>query len=82
MAVTLEPCCMCAGAIVLSRIERLIYGTDDPKAGAVNTLYEICNDPRLNHRAEVTSGVMSIECGEILTKFFRTKRQQHQQDRQ
>ena len=82
MAVTLEPCCMCAGAIVLSRIERLIYGADDPKAGAVKTLYEICSDPRLNHRAEVISGVMSTECGEILTKFFRTKRQQHQQDRQ
>ena len=72
--VTLEPCCMCAGAIVLARIERLVYGADDPKAGAANTLYRLCNDSRLNHQVEVVSGVLARECGGLLTDFFRAQR--------
>lgn len=74
MAVTLEPCCMCAGAIVLARIDRLIYGAADPKAGAVDTLYTICRDTRLNHTPDVVAGVMADECGSILTAFFRARR--------
>lgn len=74
LAVTLEPCCMCAGAIVLSRIGRVIYGAADPKAGAVNTLYGICTDSRLNHSSEIVPGVLAEECGSILTEFFRSKR--------
>jgi len=72
--VTLEPCPMCAGAIVLARIPRIIYGAADPKAGAVTTLYQILNDPRLNHRAEVVAGVLADECGAILSRFFVEKR--------
>jgi tRNA(adenine34) deaminase len=72
--VTLEPCPMCAGAIVLARIPRVVFGTTDPKAGAVTTLYQLLNDARLNHRAEVIPGVMAAECGEILSRFFRAKR--------
>lgn len=68
--VTQEPCPMCAGAIVNARISRLVYGCDNPKAGAVRTLYQLVEDPRLNHRVEVTSGVMADECGKILTGFF------------
>ena len=74
MFVTLEPCCMCAGAIVLARIDRLIYGATDPKAGAVSTLYQICSDPRLNHRAEVVGGVLAEQCGRLLTEFFQRQR--------
>ena len=72
--VTLEPCCMCAGALVLARIDRLIYGCDDPKAGACKSLYNIVQDERLNHRLEVTSGILSDECGELLTNFFEKRR--------
>ncbi|MGB8226211.1 MAG: tRNA adenosine(34) deaminase TadA [Sedimentisphaerales bacterium] len=72
--VTLEPCCMCAGALVLARIDRLVYGCDDPKAGAVKSLYNIVQDKRLNHRLDVTSGVLSDECSAVLTDFFRKKR--------
>ena len=72
--VTLEPCCMCAGAIVLARIDRLVYGAADPKAGAVDTLYSLCNDSRLNHRVEIVSGVRADECSQLLTDFFRTQR--------
>jgi tRNA(adenine34) deaminase len=72
--VTLEPCPMCAGAIVLARLRRLVYGADDPKAGAVRTLYNLCDDRRLNHRLEVTCGVLAAECGEMLSGFFRNKR--------
>lgn len=72
--VTLEPCPMCAGAIVLARIPRVVYGTADPKAGAVSTLYQLLNDPRLNHRAEVIAGVLAEPCGEILSRFFQAKR--------
>ncbi len=74
--VTLEPCPMCAGAIVLARIPRVVYGAADPKAGALTTLYQLLNDPRLNHRAEVVSGLLAEPCGEILSRFFRDKRRQ------
>ena len=74
LAVTLEPCCMCAGAIVLARIPTLVYGAADPKAGAVDTLYQLCGDDRLNHVVEVASGVMAEECGAMLTAFFRAQR--------
>ncbi len=72
--VTLEPCAMCAGAIVLSRISRVVFGANDPKAGACVSLYQIASDPRLNHRAEITGGVLATECGEILTEFFQQRR--------
>jgi tRNA(adenine34) deaminase len=74
LAVTLEPCPMCAGAIVNARIPRVVYGCDDPKAGAVKTLYTICSDPRLNHRVEVVGDVLGEECGELLRAFFRARR--------
>jgi tRNA(adenine34) deaminase len=74
LVVTLEPCCMCAGAIVNARVPRLIYGCDDPKAGAVRTLHRLCEDDRLNHRVEVTPGVMAEECAELLRAFFREQR--------
>ncbi len=74
MYVTLEPCAMCAGAIVLARLPRLVFGASDPKAGAVGSLYDIPRDPRLNHTVDVTSGVLEAECGEILSEFFRRKR--------
>lgn len=72
--VTLEPCVMCAGAMVLARIDRLVYGATDPKAGAVASLYQVATDPRLNHRIEVTAGVLAERCGAILSDFFRAKR--------
>ncbi len=68
--VTQEPCPMCAGALVNARIVRLVYGCANPKAGAVDTLYSIPTDPRLNHRMEVVSGVRADECGNLLTSFF------------
>ncbi len=74
LVVTLEPCCMCAGAIVLSRLDCVVYGATDPKAGAVDTLYTLCSDDRLNHRVEVVSGVLGGECGRVLTEFFRKQR--------
>jgi len=72
--VTLEPCPMCAGAILQSRIPRVIYGAIDPKAGAVESLFHLLTDPRLNHRCEVLGGVLGLECGRILTQFFEEKR--------
>jgi tRNA(adenine34) deaminase len=72
--VTLEPCPMCAGAIAQSRVKRVVYGADDPKAGAVKTLYQLLEDTRLNHRAEVTAGVLAEECGRVLSEFFQQKR--------
>ena len=72
--VTLEPCPMCAGAIVLARIPFVVYGTSDPKAGACHSLFQITNDSRLNHRCQVVGGVMAEECGAILTDFFAEKR--------
>lgn len=72
--VTLEPCPMCAGAIVLARITKVIFGATDPKAGACESLFTICNDSRLNHRAEVIGGILAFECGGILTEFFAMQR--------
>lgn len=74
IAVTLEPCPMCAGAIVNSRIARVIFGCADPKAGAVRTLLNLCDDPRLNHRAQVSGGVLAAECAALLTDFFKAQR--------
>lgn len=68
--VTLEPCPMCAGALVNARVQRLVYGADDPKAGAVRTLYQLLEDARLNHRVEVVSGVLAQDCGAFLRTFF------------
>jgi tRNA(adenine34) deaminase len=72
--VTLEPCPMCAGAIVQARIPRVVYGALDPKAGAVRSLYRLLEDSRLNHRASVVEGVLGEECGRLLTEFFQRKR--------
>lgn len=72
--VTLEPCPMCAGAIVQARIPSVVYGATDPKAGAVQTLYQLLSDPRLNHRCEVVSQVLAGPCGAILTQFFASQR--------
>jgi len=74
LVVTLEPCPMCAGAIVNARIPRLIYGCADPKAGAVRTLYQICEDERLNHRVLVNAGVLADECAALLQDFFKQQR--------
>jgi tRNA(adenine34) deaminase len=71
---TLEPCPMCAGAIVQARIPRLVYGAADEKAGAAGTLYNVCQDDRLNHTLEVTSGVLADEAVELLRRFFRARR--------
>ena len=75
--VTVEPCPMCAGAIVNSRLDRVVYGCDDPKAGAVHSLFHIVDNPALNHRVTVTSGIRQEECAEILKQFFRTRRAQN-----
>jgi tRNA(adenine34) deaminase len=72
--VTLEPCPMCAGALVLARMDRLVYGCDDPKTGACGSLYDIVRDKRLNHRLAVTTGVLADECGQLLRNFFEKKR--------
>ncbi len=72
--VTLEPCPMCAGAIVQARIPLVVYGAADPKAGAVQSLYQLLSDGRLNHRASVVSGVLAEPCGQILTRFFQQQR--------
>jgi tRNA(adenine34) deaminase len=74
MYVTLEPCPMCAGAIVLSRIPRLVYGAVDPKMGACGSRYDICRDPALNHMVEVSAGILKDKCSCILQDFFRTRR--------
>lgn len=75
MYVTMEPCPMCAGAIVLSRIERLVFAADDPKAGACGTLYDIVRDNRLNHTVEVTGGVCEEESRQLIQQFFKTLRE-------
>jgi tRNA(adenine34) deaminase len=72
--VTLEPCPMCAGALVNARMGRLVYGADDPKAGACGSLMDLVADPRLNHRLPVTRGILAAECGEVLRAFFRSRR--------
>jgi tRNA(adenine34) deaminase len=74
LVVTLEPCPMCAGAMVNARLPRLIYGCRDPKAGAVRTLFELCDDPRLNHRIEIIENVLADECAAMLQEFFRAQR--------
>jgi tRNA(adenine34) deaminase len=70
LVVTLEPCAMCAGATVLARVARLVYGATDPKAGAVGSLWDLVRDRRLNHRPEVVTGVLAAECGGVLKEFF------------
>ena len=74
LAVTLEPCPMCAGALVNSRLARLVYGAADPKMGAVDTLYQLCTEPRFNHRVAVRAGVLVDDCVAILQRFFRDRR--------
>ncbi|AXM88871.1 tRNA adenosine(34) deaminase TadA [Anoxybacillus ayderensis] len=74
--VTLEPCAMCAGAIVLSRIKRVVFGASDPKGGCAGTLMNLLQEPRFNHQAEVVSGVLAEQCGGMLSEFFRRLRQQ------
>jgi len=72
--VTLEPCLMCAGAILQARVPRVVFGASDPKAGAVTSLYQVLGDPRLNHQCQITTGVMADRCGRMLTEFFAAKR--------
>ena len=72
--VTVEPCLMCMGALLQSRVQRLVFGCYDPKAGAAGSLYDVSNDPRLNHRVEVTAGVKEEECRAVLQNFFRSRR--------
>ena len=72
--VTIEPCSMCAGAIIQARVPRLVYGADDPKGGAVRSCFEILSHPRLNHQVEVTSGVLATDCATILQSFFAERR--------
>ena len=72
--VTLEPCAMCSGALVLSRVDRLVFGADDPKAGFAGSLGDLVRDPRLNHSVEVSVGVLADECGELLRAFFAKRR--------
>jgi len=81
LVVTLEPCAMCAGAIVNARVPVLVYGATDPKAGAVASLYEITTDARLNHRVEVHHGLRADECGALLTAFFAARRGRSQGER-
>lgn len=79
--VTLEPCPMCAGAILQSRIPRVVYGARDPKGGCVHSLYELLNDPRFNHEADVTEGVLGEACGQLLTNFFRGIRERKKKEK-
>lgn len=74
LVVTLEPCTMCAGAAVLARVERVVFGAFDPKAGAVGSLWDVVRDRRLNHRPEVIAGVLEAQCQQLLTDFFELKR--------
>ena len=74
LVVTLEPCTMCAGALVLARVERLVFGAYDPKAGAVSSLFDVVRDPRLNHRVDVRGGVLEPDCAALLLDFFRGHR--------
>jgi len=81
LAVTLEPCPMCAGAIVNARVGRVIYGATDPKAGAVDTLYTICSDERLNHQPTIVASVLADECGQMLKGFFEERRHANREAR-
>jgi len=74
MFVTIEPCAMCSGALVHARLKRLVYGADDPKAGSVRSVMQVLNHPALNHRMQVTSGVLAGRCMDLLQSFFRDKR--------
>jgi tRNA(adenine34) deaminase len=74
LVVTLEPCTMCAGALVLARVDRVVFGAYDPKAGAVGSLWDVVRDPRLNHRPEVVAGVLAADCGRVLRDFFAAQR--------
>jgi tRNA(adenine34) deaminase len=74
LVVTLEPCTMCAGALVLARVDRVVFGAADPKAGAVGSLWDVVRDRRLNHRPVVVGGVLEAECGELLRSFFEGRR--------
>jgi tRNA(adenine34) deaminase len=73
LVVTLEPCTMCAGALVLARVARLVFGAYDPKAGAVASLFDVVRDPRLNHRVDVRGGILEAECGGLLSDFFASR---------
>ena len=75
LVVTLEPCPMCAGAMVNARVRRVVYGCGDPKAGAVRSLYRLCEDGRLNHRVQIESGILEEECADLLKEFFRMQRE-------
>jgi tRNA(adenine34) deaminase len=75
LVVTLEPCTMCAGAVTAARLRRLVYGAEDPKAGAVGSLWDVLRDGRLNHQPEVIGGVLASECGAVLREFFAARRQ-------
>lgn len=81
LVVTLEPCTMCAGALVLARVDRVVYGATDPKAGACGSIADVTADPRLNHRVEVTAGVRAQECGQLLKDFFAARRGRHRAPR-
>jgi tRNA(adenine34) deaminase len=72
--VTLEPCAMCAGAVVLARVPRVVFGASDPKAGACGSVLDVLSEPRLNHRPEVAGGLLATECGELLSGFFASRR--------
>jgi tRNA(adenine34) deaminase len=74
MYVTLEPCAMCAGALVLARVPRVVYGASDPKAGACGSVLDVLAEPRLNHRPEVVGGLLAEECGDLLREFFASRR--------
>ena len=80
MFATIEPCAMCAGAMVHARLTRLVYGASDPKAGAAGSALEVLNHPRLNHRMEVTSGLLEERCSEILRAFFQSRRNERQEE--
>ncbi len=80
LVVTLEPCPMCAGLIINSRVGRLVYGASDPKAGAVRTLYQLCDDPRLNHRCQIISHLEEAQCSQLLKDFFRSLRNRFKSD--
>ena len=76
---TIEPCAMCAGAMVHSRLKRLVYGADDPKAGAVHSVLQVLNHPQLNHQMEVSRGVLARRCADLLQSFFRQRREEQKQ---
>ena len=81
LVVTLEPCTMCAGALVLARVARLVFGAFDPKAGAVSSLFDVVRDPRLNHRVEVRGGILEPECNALLKAFFANRQPGAREDR-